>query len=147
MINTPTIDTKNLLERQSTKSSKDIMSPGTPYIFNGIEKTATLKRISSSTGSDFAKGSVVYSHEGKVNYETVTLPVRNPDDESTSDGEKELATNMLSRHFRDSRMLQAIKAQVAAKGQRVRVMAGVTMYNEAEDELQFTMEGIVRNHK
>lgn len=125
------------------------MSPGTAYVFNNLERTNSIKKVASSTGSDFAnlgKGSVVHSSESKVNYETVTLPVRNPDDESTSDGEKELATNMLSRHIRDSRMLQTIKAQVAAKGQRVRVMAGVTMYNEEESELQFTMEGIVRNH-
>lgn len=75
-----------------------------------------------------------------MNYETVTLPVgQSPEEEN--------APNKLSRHILKSRMLQTIKRQVAAKGQRVRVMAGITMYNEDEIELQTTIEGLVRNHE
>jgi len=47
----------------------------------------------------------------------------------------------------NSHLLQSIKSEIASKNQKPRVMAGVTMYNEAEDEIQFTMEGIVRNHQ
>lgn len=70
--------------------------------------------------------------ERTPSYETVILPVNQSPEDVT-------APNKLTRHLLDSKMLQSIKRQVTAKGQRPRIMAGVTMYNEDETELQYTM--------
>ena len=66
------------------------------------------------------------------------------DIDSTSDDE--ITSSSRYRHILNSQLLQSIKSEAAAKNQKPRIMAGVTMYNEAEDEIQFTMEGILRNH-
>lgn len=118
----------------------DIHNLRTEKKTNSAQRGIETKRA-AGTGSSYCVKEERSVRHSKVNYETVTLPV---DETPQEFGQN--ASNKLTRHILQSRILQTIKRETHAKGQRVRVMAGITMYNEDETELQFSMEGVVRNH-
>lgn len=46
-----------------------------------------------------------------------------------------------------SRLLNSIKTKADLRGQRIKLLAGITMYNEDADEMQFTMRGMLGNFR